>query len=313
MKKDTQTTKVILEFYMEIWYCYDYKNGSMDNPLFTSTSYEAAEGEAKEAGYEVVQVIEFVDEDETEAAPSTPVNDEQPQTCKQCGESYDKKKVKRVYGDLQPGFCSAGCFTESFMQTIGATTTKDEQPPLTYKVVNNLYEMDYYTDDKEEAYKVYKQYVSDYGDGIRLYEAEKTNDDEDPAEWELIEAFDEPYGEDLEDAQPPTEAEMGEGFTGGENWTVTNSNHPDYLDIDGDIRICSIDISEEILTEQGITIEEAKSIASLISSCPTLYRENARLKELLKWIVNEVETTPDELSDALLGMIKIKIRKETTI
>jgi len=51
--------QVILELYMEIWYCYDYDNGSMANPLFTSTSYELAEAEAKDAGYEVAQVIDL--------------------------------------------------------------------------------------------------------------------------------------------------------------------------------------------------------------------------------------------------------------
>jgi hypothetical protein len=57
MKK--KKTKVILELYMEIWYCYDYENGSMANPLFTSTSYEMADSEARDAGYEVVQVIDL--------------------------------------------------------------------------------------------------------------------------------------------------------------------------------------------------------------------------------------------------------------
>jgi len=75
MKKITATQKVILEFYMEIWYCYDYENGSMANPLFTSTSYDLADAEAKDAGYEVVQVIGFEDEEETEAAP-TPTSKE---------------------------------------------------------------------------------------------------------------------------------------------------------------------------------------------------------------------------------------------
>ncbi len=63
--------KVILEFYMEIWYCYDYENGSMANPLFTSTSYELADAEAKDAGYEVVQVIEFEDEEEPAPTPTS--------------------------------------------------------------------------------------------------------------------------------------------------------------------------------------------------------------------------------------------------
>jgi len=56
-----------------------------------------------------------------------------------------------------------------------------------------------------------------------------------------------------------------------------------------------------------------EEIVNRYNQHPTLYRDNARLlfqnkelKELLKWIVNEIETTPDELSDALLGLIKIK-------
>ena len=52
--------------------------------------------------------------------------------------------------------------------------------------------------------------------------------------------------------------------------------------------------------------KEAEANAALIASAPILYRENKELKDLLKWVVNEIETTPDELSDALLGMIKIK-------
>jgi hypothetical protein len=69
MKKTLNTPKVILELYMEIWHCYE-DGKSMGYPLFTSTSYEMAEAEAKEAGYEVVQVIEFVDEEETSPEPS---------------------------------------------------------------------------------------------------------------------------------------------------------------------------------------------------------------------------------------------------
>jgi hypothetical protein len=33
------------------------------------------------------------------------------------------------------------------------------------------------------------------------------------------------------------------------------------------------------------------------------------LLQTLKYIVNEIETTPDQLSDALLGLIKIKARQ----
>lgn len=70
-----QGKKVILEFCMEIWYCYDYENGSMANPLFTSTSYDMAEAEAKDAGYEVAQVIGFEDEELEKATPATPIQE----------------------------------------------------------------------------------------------------------------------------------------------------------------------------------------------------------------------------------------------
>ena len=59
MKKQT----VILELYMDVWYCYDYENGSMANPLFTSVSEELSFAEADSLGYEVVQVIDLQIED----------------------------------------------------------------------------------------------------------------------------------------------------------------------------------------------------------------------------------------------------------
>jgi hypothetical protein len=55
-----------------------------------------------------------------------------------------------------------------------------------------------------------------------------------------------------------------------QHWTVTNSNNSDFLDIDGESRICSIDISEPVLKEQGITRREAEANAKLIASAPLL-------------------------------------------
>jgi hypothetical protein len=42
--------------------------------------------------------------------------------------------------------------------------------------------------------------------------------------------------------------------------------------------------------------------ATLIANAP-------KLLEILEEIVNEIETTPDELSDALLGLIKLKAER----
>ena len=61
--KPRKGTKVILEFYTEIWYC--YKDGkSMDNPYFTETSYYAICGLCDELELEVIQTIDMSNLDE---------------------------------------------------------------------------------------------------------------------------------------------------------------------------------------------------------------------------------------------------------
>lgn len=50
--------KVILELYMEIWYCYE-DGKSMAYPLFTATEYEEAEAICREREYDVIQVIDL--------------------------------------------------------------------------------------------------------------------------------------------------------------------------------------------------------------------------------------------------------------
>lgn len=55
----------------------------------------------------------------------------------------------------------------------------------------------------------------------------------------------------------------------------------------------------ELEKEREILHEETAANAKLIAASPELL-------ETLNWIVNEIETTPEQLSDALLGLIKIK-------
>jgi hypothetical protein len=51
----------------------------------------------------------------------------------------------------------------------------------------------------------------------------------------------------------------------------------------------------------NVNLDEAKANASLITSAPDM-------ANLLEWIITEIETTPDCLSDALLGLIKLKAK-----
>ena len=62
--------KVILELYLEIWYCYE-DGKSMAYPLFTTTNYQEAETMCKKKKYEVVQVIDIELEDEEEQQDSS--------------------------------------------------------------------------------------------------------------------------------------------------------------------------------------------------------------------------------------------------
>ena len=56
---------------------------------------------------------------------------------------------------------------------------------------------------------------------------------------------------------------------------------------------------EEYNNEDPITRSEEIANSTLIASAP-------EMANLLEWIIKEIETTPDTLSDALLGLIKIK-------
>ena len=58
---------------------------------------------------------------------------------------------------------------------------------------------------------------------------------------------------------------------------------------------------EDYNNENPITRSEEDANSTLIASAP-------EMANLLDWIINEIETTPDRLSDALLGLIKLKAK-----
>lgn len=59
--------KVILEFYMEIWYCYE-DGKSMAYPLFTDTSYQGISDTCEACELDVIQTIDLSYLDEGEGA-----------------------------------------------------------------------------------------------------------------------------------------------------------------------------------------------------------------------------------------------------
>jgi len=63
------------------------------------------------------------------------------------------------------------------------------------------------------------------------------------------------------------------------------------------------------LFEQITMISKAGAYEVVAQHRNELIEENKNLRETLDWISKEITTTPDELSDALLGLIKIKIRQ----
>lgn len=81
-------------------------------------------------------------------------------------------------------------------------------------------------------------------------------------------------------------AQMPEGYT-----IETN---------DGKI-IAFTQCDEEYNNENPITRSEEDANSTLIASAP-------EMANLLEWIINEIEKTPDCLSDALLGLIKLKAK-----
>lgn len=58
---------------------------------------------------------------------------------------------------------------------------------------------------------------------------------------------------------------------------------------------------EDYNNENPITRSEEDANSTLIAAAP-------EMANLLEWIINEIETTPDRLSDVLLGLIKLKAK-----
>ena len=57
---------------------------------------------------------------------------------------------------------------------------------LVYKVACLLNGVDFITSSRKEAVSVFEQYKENYGDMIRLYEAETPEDEEDAPDWIVI-------------------------------------------------------------------------------------------------------------------------------
>lgn len=89
------------------------------------------------------------------------------------------------------------------------------QAELTYKVLCNFGEP-FYTDDKGEAERKFQELQAEYGDGIRMYEAEKNKGkDDEEIEWEIIDCFD---ADDYEETNEPPTQPVKE--SAGDEWSL---------------------------------------------------------------------------------------------
>ncbi len=167
--------------------------------------------------------------------------------------------------------------------------TPTSKEGLTYKVECLDNSTAHYTHDKKEAYEVYAKFIIDFGDTIRLHEAPMPINDHDEIDWETIECYDVDENESKEGLED-------RGFTPGEWEASYNSEEfPGQAAIYG----CDGDTNGRVIAVLDTSDQTDMANIDLICAAPIMY-------DLLKWVVNEIETTPDELSDALLGMIKIK-------
>jgi len=61
----------------------------------------------------------------------------------------------------------------------------------TYKVECFYDVKPFYTDDKKQAQDVFNQFKLEYGDGIRLYEGIKPDNQNEEIKWQTIDLYDE--------------------------------------------------------------------------------------------------------------------------
>ncbi len=123
---------------------------------------------------------------------------------------------------------------------------------------------------------------------------------------------------ETEPAPTPTSKEGLEdgGFTKGaiflDEGDFDRNGEPDELYIRGRLNDETFDICNFGCNDTGFALDYATALVARYNQASTLYKKNKEQIGLLKWVVNEIETTPDELSDALLGMIKIKCNQLLT-
>ncbi len=68
-------------------------------------------------------------------------------------------------------------------------------------------------------------------------------------------------------------------------------------------------VGQDELFNQIANISKAHAYDIVSEQVQELTAQRDELAATLKWVINELETTPDILQDALLGMIKIKSRQ----
>lgn len=113
------------------------------------------------------------------------------------------------------------------------------------------------------------------------------------------------------DEQPQDESQK-ELFTGGE-WVGERHNNPDYIDIEGNSRICSILINAHELEEIGSSVEEAEANAALIAASKNMYYTlkitNQNLGNLIQWMDEGKEFDPGEILSAIRNDINGLLKK----
>ena len=82
-------------------------------------------------------------------------------------------------------------------------------------------------------------------------------------------------------------------------WFISNQNNELKVKVRNTMMGTICTINEDYYNLDQDYNNEVEANANLIASAP-------EMANLLEWIIKEIETTPDTLSDALLGLIKIK-------